>query len=794
MWSRWVFVLALAVLQGCTLGQVATLPNSSSELACTPIDPRAEVLPADPCFRAVRYSGNEILLQWRVIHSIPAVYIYDDTGHGGGDVGTKPAFCPSAPANICSTSLTVTEGGNYRWLLRVENSKGRKVYVPASITLTPPYAPEIVAGGGFVDILAPSKETISWVADQRNAPAGESTDDAWIEIKPPGAFWFKADRLPRSGPAARISVPASALGEPGRSVYSIRDCLLQVESGTKFCSGAVSIGFSTASDRFLNPDPIYSRQAEDLEISFTTQSGDVRRLYSKTLLPREYQQSFLETQKASYTVDAGLLTPGNHRIELASCQRQTNHCSPKVDLQILVQPHNRQVRWTLDREYTDDFLPGRVYAQLGDGEPLDITYDTAGGVWMINEFSTTIEHLTPQGIVESFKVPLARKTVSSSSSEFVKPFAAQLKGLELNPVSFSMLAERATTVGSTIWFTQGGGMWAPAKLPNHARIISYDPSKADSPVTPFDDRICVYNVPADDEEQFGDNQVVGLTAAKGRIWIGESRGFYDNRPSAISSFIPDPENCANLLNFDNPNALASQRLQYCVDGKTPEQDGCMQKYLLDKLPVGIKVAHLATDPGDGSVWFTDAHGRFLGNLNTDRAEVMKVYPLPDPHPEMGMFGGFPWTIRADDDAVYFGQYATKSVLRFDKASASFDEILVPVALSQVRLHSIDIDAATNRLWFTLTNESPVPVDQTASTIGYIDLHSWRDHIADPGKNSAVYGVVYKGLSTLPASAYNPGQHQAFRGIAVDPASGKIALATMRRNQITELSPQPGFWP
>ena len=37
-------------------------------------------------------------------------------------------------------------------------------------------------------------------------------------------------------------------------------------------------------------------------------------------------------------------------------------------------------------------------------------------------------------------------------------------------------------------------------------------------------------------------------------------------------------------------------------------------------------------------------------------------------------------------------------------------------------------------------------------------------------------------------------HQAYRGIAVDKASGRVALATMYRGQITVLTPLPGFWP
>ena len=82
----------------------------------------------------------------------------------------------------------------------------------------------------------------------------------------------------------------------------------------------------------------------------------------------------------------------------------------------------------------------------------------------------------------------------------------------------------------------------------------------------------------------------------------------------------------------------------------------------------------------------------------------------------------------------------------------------------------------------------------ASKVGYINLSDWRDHIADPVRTDSISAVIYRGLDTIPASQEHPNEHQAFRGIAIDPGSGKIALATMFRRQITELTPNPGFWP
>lgn len=224
----------------------------------------------------------------------------------------------------------------------------------------------------------------------------------------------------------------------------------------------------------------------------------------------------------------------------------------------------------------------------------------------------------------------------------------------------------------------------------------------------------------------------------------------------------------------------------------------MEKNLLSKLPSGLKVAHLEADPVDGSVWFTDAHGQYLGNLNPDYDNALTIYRFPDTHSEpfdgMFGFGGFAWSLRVDSSAVYLAEYATLHILRFDKASSTFDEIQIPSTSSDVTLHSLDIDSQADRLWFTLSNEVHLTEKKDASTIGYISLSDWRDHIADPVRADSISAVIYRGLDTIPASEEHPNEHQAFRGIAIDPGSGKIAIATMWRRQITELTPNPGFWP
>lgn len=333
---------------------------------------------------------------------------------------------------------------------------------------------------------------------------------------------------------------------------------------------------------------------------------------------------------------------------------------------------------------------------------------------------------------------------------------------------------------------------------NHSRVISFDPSLVDLPATEYDDRLCVYNMPTDDPDGYGNNEVIGLTGTHNRIWVAESRGLLHGTTSSISSFVPHPRQCENVLDFNDPDALLSQDLQYCNKSQTPEQDACIEKIELDVLTTPIKVAHLEADPFDQSVWFSDASGQCLGNLNPDKAVTMSIHKLDNPHekPFDGFpgFGGLPWSLQADQNAVYTAEYATRHILRFDKNTATFDEIAIPFKNSQVRLHSLALDSFSGRLWFTLSNEIEVPFNKKSSTIGYIDLESWRAHLAAPGRHEKITAVIYAGLDTIPAPTSRSDMHHSFRGISINPRSGKLALGTAFREQIIELTPVSGFWP
>ncbi len=860
-----------AVLAALAFIAIGTEPEPAWE--CSPVDPLAKVLPANPCFRAIQTSGNLVTLEWRVVNSGPFVYIYDDFGPQYNDVGIEAASCSSRIANSCTTSFRVGEGGHYRWQLMVESpSKESRIHVPVSIEIQGPLAPLSVLGGGMVDQLGSTSRTFSWEVDPGNRWPAENTEQAWVELQGPGDYLWGSIRYPRTGPEASYTVAASELKDPGELTYGIRDCHIPTGSSRSFCSPPKRVGFYIGSDHFDGNKLIsLSSGADDLEVTFTSRSGDVWLLTSPTLLPAIGGVQLVATTDSSYIIDSALLTPGEHMIELVSCIWATKTCSNRQDAnratqnglleqmpsgyylqgdliatirpkdgsdsQSIYAPTNGNVyfgnlkngqsveagdfiaaiikaasdrlhilvdspvEWILERDYTLDFESMFSHTVIGKGIGLDVVYDDSGGIWLLNEFSNNIEHVKPGGDVESLTVPLARNPLSMPKAFYVvQPFALQLGVNRVTTTSISSLAEHVTQIDGKIWFTQGGGLLdnTAGIVKNHSRIISFDAALTDSPATFYDDRLCIYNVPTDNVNGAGNNQVIGLTATRNRIWIAEIRGFFSDLPSSISSFIPTPDACVNLLNFDDPTALANQSLQYCSFGRTPEQDGCMQRYLLDTLPAGIKVAHLATDESNGTIWFTDAHGKYLGNLDPNRENPFKLYQIPDTHHEtfsgIPGFGGFPWSLRVDHDAVYFAEYSTQHILRFDKASASFDEIHVPYTTNQVRLHSIEIDPVTDRLWFTLSNEVAVQVSADASKIGYIDLSSWREYIADPDRSSSISAVIYRGMDSTEGLENKATPHHAFRGIAVDPASGKIALASMWRSEIVELTPYPGFWP
>ena len=459
------------------------------------------------------------------------------------------------------------------------------------------------------------------------------------------------------------------------------------------------------------------------------------------------------------------------------------------------------VDWETGRSYLEDFYPGTAGAARGSGQPLDILFDGHGGIWMLNEFANGVEYLSPDGTAYTLGFPLARHRNAGDPPTYriTQPFNVAWSEKVTRRSTISPLAERVMLFEGKLWFTQGGALKSPADdtLPNASRIISFDPLAKDQRGTAYDDRFCVYNMPIAAGDP-GNQQVVGIAGAGNRIWVAETRGLTDSESASyLSSFIPAPELCHNLLDFDDPQALQDQPMRYCRDQLTPEQDACVERVALPAAERPIKIAHLQADPDRRTLWFTDASGQFLGSYDLLGEQGFKLRQLQDTHfrePDtVGDLGGYLWDLEVTHDAVYAAEYATRHIVRFDKKSQRFDEIAIPYKGKRVRLHSIALDEMRQRLWFTLANECSAPRSNSHSTIGYLDLDSWEYSLEQPSRRR-VRGVVYAGLESIPSCEMHPGKHQSFRGIAVEAGTGRIALATMLRGQFTLLEPLPGFWP
>lgn len=146
--------------------------------------------------------------------------------------------------------------------------------------------------------------------------------------------------------------------------------------------------------------------------------------------------------------------------------------------------------------------------------PFAVGIDANGRVWTTQEFSWSFEMLATanpvSGQIDLIESPETRPPDPG-------PFATMLPGLTKMRWQFSELAEGLVIdPGGRVWFTQGGALLYPPNdllpgevVPNHSRVISYDPATAAA------NRFRVYNVPGDN------NQISGIPwdTGRGRVWF-----------------------------------------------------------------------------------------------------------------------------------------------------------------------------------------------------------------------------------------------------------------------------------
>lgn len=836
--TRWIALGA--ALTACTPPHPAdpTPTGPDAPATSTPADPTgptgdtATPLPEpEVTFRAVLRDDNRVVLSWTLPEDVvgPVVTLFD--------VGEIEARCDGEPG--CSHETWVTGGGMHEYTLRVVHEDGRLTHVGAAVevpgipapawTVTSTVAPLSKAYNTVViDVLAPGAHTLSW-----DATAVFRAE--FVRLRRPDSGFGPGERLALTG---SVDVPPDELARVGTSSWTLAACLRPSDSDVELCSEARPLSLRT--------EPGWLTGARRVDVDRTVghtvawqSAGNLHHVASETLELDAW------TTDPLYTFEPDALTPGVHEIVITPCRwvGEDFRCSNRHDVatpvagtvlyqdlafgntepryalegetvaeihpatgpvQALVAPRSgtvielvedkatitvdepvfaivtaEQLRVSLvvdpsvtweERRYDEDFTQARALSGWPwalTGQPLDIAVTDAGDMWAVGEFSRRLVQGSGDRVIPH-TYPL-HHVWDDALGRYrpVRPFANPLNGR--SPSDTSALGEKVLVAADgAVWSTQGGrNLSSGGEVPNHSRIHRFDPSGVDDPETLHDDRHCSYPVPGDG------NIVIGLAVDGDRVW------FTELLPGRLTWFDRAPEHCEPLLDYDDPDAVAAAALRAC-EGAETAADGCVDSV---SLGAGVWPAHVSLDPVDGSPWVVDSLGNWLLHY-APAGDRLDAYPIPAPISAgtlvQAIFKGFPWQLRVTADAVYVGEYSDVSLLRFDRASEQFDELAAPWATTDMNLHSIDI--ADDRLWFALTNEVYAPLDHNVSTIGYVDLASWRA--------GTPHGVLYTGLHEIvdPLVPERDHWHASFRGIDVSPDGRYVAIASMRRNAMVRLGP------
>lgn len=783
--------------------------------------------PAIVDFSATVAQRNRITLHWQVEGATASnlLYIYDS-------VGFRPVACPDRQPAGCSTSFRVDRGGTHRYTLSVRNDAmeyaNRSIDVQISV-LSAPAAPARIdvdvldpqpqtfswsrSGSGFVRLLLPGSAfppaveypaTGSYTVPATDLPVGRHTYELQYCER------FAPNELPLCSPARGMTFvvgPARFAGAYRRFVPAHQPVSLSWSgSGSFWHLSAPSLGIQgvwLTHPSYTVPGQrvIAGLHRIELVSCASGPGGDICSNRADITAPVAGTVAFAWPDGTSVTADQSVATlapdAGGDPVELRAARVGTFHrqvadgahvgasdlvasvITADVDRKEIVAGARPSVPTWSYRPWSADFTAASygTWQRPDTGDPLDVAFDPAGGVWQVGEFGTAVAHLE-DGVLTHHSVPYARTWDSGTGLyERVKPYRICLFG-GCGPTAISVLGERIIARGNAVWFTQGGDLLHES-AGNHSRLIRFDRLASDDPATPDDDRLCAVHVPGDR------NEVIGIAADGDRIWFAESRFF--GGPAGLGWFVDDGQvRCDNTLDYQDQAAVdAAAARTLCTE---PDQQGCIHRV---PLPAAAgRAAHLAIDAAGGWIWFTDYSGSVLGRYPLAGGAV-ETFPLPAPLDSDAPFKSFPWQIRVTADAVYLAEYGDRQLVRFDKtipdptaacavlldgANPCMTELFLPMAGDEVNLHSVALHG--DRLWFTLANEASGPSAPGGSTFGYVNLGDWA---ADTPT-----GVLYNGLDTL--GTRRPGDHHSFRGIEVS-ALGRIGLVDMHYDELVVLQPR-----
>ncbi|HEY6557538.1 MAG TPA: hypothetical protein VI072_09705 [Polyangiaceae bacterium] len=814
--------------------------------ALAPVSP-ASAAPPTLTVTGALVGANGVKISWTISggDSSNLLYVYSDNA-GFVDPGFKAQVCSPTP-NGCSMTINVSKGGVYRFTVSVKNNAGEFSNRSAEVVvsgLAPPVVPASQLPT-FVDMFNTGPRSFSW----SRSGAG------YVEIKKPGAWSFLPTAFPASG---SYTVPASDLAKPGASSWSIQYC--EGTGTSKICSDQAAAHFIVGPARFNGDERRFVGQGQTLGLSWsgsgnawfvstdpplgsgvwlaapswTFPATAAPGVYDVTLVSCNFSGSggvcsnrvdiaAAASGVVNFTVatntpvaegtQVGSITPAGgspiaitaprtgtfvHLVAPGSTVTQAGAIAAvmvdDVDRVQVVVGSASTAAWTT-RTWSTDFTSQTwsMSSRSTTGDALDLAFDTAGGLWAIGEFGMGAAYQSG-ALFTHVNAPLAR-VGSPNPYPATKP---HISSLNHAPSTHSTLAEKVVTGRNAVWYTHGGGLFEPGPK-NHSRIIRVALDIADSPATPYDDRVCAIHVPGDN------NEVVGAAwdPARNRLWFsamnmaGPAGGqstpalyWFSDDGTAATLSSPNFPGCDNMLDYGNAAAVAAAATaNLCSSTVT---SGCITRIGLPAA-AGL-LAHIEVDTNgtsslaDDAIWWVDFTGVVLGRHAIGGG--FTCHGMPTATNKRSFFGGFPWQLRVSGGFVYIGEYGDNDLVRFAKGSpggsagcatvpapsSGMSEIHVPVLSENNNVHSIEI--AGDRLWFTLANEAHVPVRRDASTFGYVSLSSWAA--------GAPTGVLYTGLNTL--GQQSGSRHHSFRGIDVAP-NGAIGLADMHYDELVRLTPR-----
>jgi streptogramin lyase len=775
--------------------------------------------PTITSFTATLADRNRVTLTWGSAGGDPSglAYIYgprlETTGTGVRDV----AFT----GQNGSTTFRVRPGLQ-RYTLAVRNAAGETTHRSVEVDIVPPATPRVTSANPVrIDPFNRVPPTLNWTA-----PAGAS-----VRVSGPGITTTDTT-------ANTYTIPLSVIqGLPfGPSTYRLATCHA-VTGGAPFCGEGTMVTVAVAASTFDRPYRQLVTPGSGATLRWSG-PGNAWHLSSPSLGINQW------TTTRSFAVPAAALTNGVHEVQLTTCLfvGPSARCANRDDVrapaagtveavsvtpllpvaagavvarlrtptglvdvrapragtvvevpatvgatvaadaplvvvinkdgidttQLIVGPNApwRTTSWTTDfNPSTSKAHP--LWKRGGTGLTLDALVDQSGDLWSMGEFSDSAGHVD-NGVTKHYEAPLRRKLQTRASDGLVTarkvaPFATR-NGRSSNTV----FGERVIEAAGDIWFTQGG-LDRDTGEPNHSRILRYDPQGTDSPATLDDDRMCAYNVPGDN------NTVTGIAYDGNRIWFAEAQ------TRALTSFDPDEVPCENLLDFDDPAAVAASAHRYCT---APGQAGCFRK--VDVSGSFIQLAHLVIDPWEQAIWFTEYYAGGIGRYDL-RTGAVQRFQLPAPT-RFGWFESAPWQIRVDDRYVYFTEYGDGDLGRFDKtrprancvardaagANPCIDELHLPLPVYGLSVHSMDL--VGDKLWFTMHDDVFHNRGPSDSVIGWVNARAWTP------------GTIYTGLDQLGDPVRLGAARATYAGISVHPTTGVVAVADLRK-QLLGLVPR-----